>query len=99
MRLSKKEKEGEIQMSRKASSSDVEAYILVKLEAGKEKIAVSKLTSKMITEVNLIYGAYDLIVKVVSPLPEKLDEFIFSELRRIDGVKETATCIVAERVK
>lgn len=86
-------------MPGKSSSSDVEAFILVKLEAGKEKVVTSKLTSKMITEVNLIYGAYDLIVKVVSPLPEKLDEFIFDELRKIDGVKETATCIVAQKVK
>jgi DNA-binding Lrp family transcriptional regulator len=86
-------------LSKKSSSTDVEAYILVKLEAGKERAAISKLTSKMVTEVSLIYGAYDLIVKVVAPLPEKLDDFIFDELRRIDGVKETATCIVAEKVK
>lgn len=79
--------------------SDVEAFILVKVEAGREKEVTSKLTNKMITEANLIYGAYDLILKVVSPLPEKLDEYIFGELRKINGVKETATCIVASKLK
>nr|MDO8097838.1 Lrp/AsnC ligand binding domain-containing protein [Candidatus Njordarchaeota archaeon] len=79
--------------------SEVEAFILVKVEAEKEKEVTSGLTNKMITEANLIYGAYDLILKLVSPLPEKLDESIFGELRRINDVKETATCIVASKVK
>ena len=86
-------------MSKRDADSDVQAFILVKLEAGKEQEVISELTNKMITEANLIYGAYDLILKVVSPLPEKLDEFIFGELRRINGVKETATCMVASKVK
>ena len=85
-------------MPTKGTSSEMEAFILVKLEAGKEKEVASQLTNKMITEASLIYGAYDMILKVQAPLPEKLDEYIFGELRRIDGVKETATCIVATRV-
>jgi DNA-binding Lrp family transcriptional regulator len=85
-------------MPTKANGSEMEAFILVKLEAGKEKEVTSRLTNKMITEASLIYGAYDMILKVQAPLPEKLDEYIFGELRMIDGVKETATCIVATKV-
>lgn len=86
-------------MSSRNDSSDVDAYILVKVEAGKEKEVSSQLKNKMINEASLIYGAYDLILKVRAPIPEKLDEFIFGELRKIDGVKETATCIVASKLK
>jgi DNA-binding Lrp family transcriptional regulator len=86
-------------MSSRNDSSDVDAYILVKVEAGKEKEVGSQLKNKMINEASLIYGAYDLILKVRAPLPEKLDEFIFGELRKINGVKETATCIVASKLK
>lgn len=86
-------------MSSKHDSGDVDAYILVKVEAGKEREVGSQLKNKMITEASLIYGAYDLILKVRAPLPEKLDEFIFGELRQINGVKETATCIVASKLK
>ncbi len=86
-------------MSGKHDSTDVDAYILVKVEAGKEREVGSQLKNKMINEASLIYGAYDLILRVRAPLPEKLDEFIFSELRQINGVKETATCIVASKLK
>jgi len=86
-------------VSSRRESTDIDAYILVKVEAGKEKEVCSQLKDKMISEASLIYGAYDLILKVRAPLPEKLDEFIFGELRKINGVKETATCIVASKVK
>jgi DNA-binding Lrp family transcriptional regulator len=82
-------------MPSKDTKSDMEAFILVKLEAGMEKEVIPQLRNKMIVEASLIYGAYDLILKVRAPLPEKLDEFIFGELRKINGVKETATCIIA----
>ena len=86
-------------MSGKDKGSDIEAFILVKVEAGKEKDVTAYVENmKMITEASLIYGAYDLILKVQAPLPEKLDEFIFNELRRINGIKETATYIVASTV-
>jgi DNA-binding Lrp family transcriptional regulator len=80
-------------------NSDIDAYILVKVEAGKENEVGSQLKNKAISEASMIYGAYDLLLKVRVPLPEKLDEFIFKELRQIEGVKETATCIVASKLR
>nr|MDO8098419.1 Lrp/AsnC ligand binding domain-containing protein [Candidatus Njordarchaeota archaeon] len=82
----------------KSEPSRIVAYILVKVEAGKENNVTSRLKSKMIREAALIYGAYDMILKVEAPLPENLDEFIFRELRSIDGVKETATCMIASKI-
>ena len=82
-------------MPDRESNSDVEAFILLKLDAGKENEVISQLENEMITEASLIYGAYDMILRVRASLPEKLDDFIFGELRKINGVKETATCIIA----
>ncbi|MFX1466590.1 MAG: Lrp/AsnC ligand binding domain-containing protein [Promethearchaeota archaeon] len=51
--------------------------------------------NELVEEAYLIYGAFDLIVKVLVKNPEDLDDFIFNNLRKIGGVLDTATCICA----
>ena len=79
--------------------ASVSAYVMVKLEAGKDKdvfTEVKKLTQ--IREASATYGAYDLLIKVKFENIEQLDEFIFGVLRRIPGVTETVTIIAAKQM-
>lgn len=74
----------------------MQAFVLVRVVPGKERAVhshVEKLHS--VTAAELVYGIYDLILKVQADLPEALDDLVFNKLRRIDGVKSTTTCICA----
>jgi DNA-binding Lrp family transcriptional regulator len=72
---------------------------MVKLEAGREEevfAEVKKLGE--IKEASATYGAYDLLIKVKFGKIEEMDRFIFDVVRRIPGVKETVTMIVAKTI-
>jgi DNA-binding Lrp family transcriptional regulator len=47
-----------------------------------------------VKEVATIYGEYDLIAKVEIENLEKLDEFVFNMVRKIDVIVRTITLIV-----
>ena len=73
----------------------VEAYILVTVELGKEyELAESLLEKPYVKEVAVLYGVYDLLVRVeASSLPE-LDKIV-SELRQDKRIRQTVTLIAA----
>jgi DNA-binding Lrp family transcriptional regulator len=70
------------------------AYVLAKVEAGQDQ-EVLKEVKKIpgVKQATPTYGFYDLHVEVSFDKMEELDKFIFDELRRIPGIKETATLI------
>ena len=68
------------------------AYILARDEAGKDQEVLREV--KMMPEVRQAtptYGVYGLHVEVSFETMEELDKFIFEGIRRISGIKETAT--------
>lgn len=70
------------------------AYVLAKVEAGTDQhvlIEVKKM--KGVEKATPTYGIYDLHVEVSFDKMEDLDKFIFEGIRRIPGIKETATLI------
>jgi DNA-binding Lrp family transcriptional regulator len=70
------------------------AYILAKVEAGKDAEVLTE--AKKIPGVKQAvptYGVYDLHVEVSFDTMEELDRFIFDKIRRIPGIKETATLV------
>ena len=76
-----------------------EAYVLAKIEIGKDKQTletIKKLAGA--TDVTFTYGAYDLHAKVKFDTMEELDEFIFDKIRKINGIKETMTLVVPDKV-
>jgi len=76
-----------------------EAYVLAKVEIGKDKKileTIKKLAGA--TEVTFTYGAYDLHAKVKFDTMEELDDFIFEKMRKISGIKETMTLVVPDKV-
>ena len=77
----------------------VSAYIMMKLQVGKDEEVFAKIGKlKQIREANATYGAFDLVVKVEFKNIEELDRFIFEEIRRIPGVSETSSMIVAKEI-
>jgi len=75
------------------------AYIMMKLQVGKDEEVFAKIGKlKQIREANATYGAFDLVVKVEFKNIEELDRFIFEEIRRIPGVSETSSMIVAKEI-
>jgi DNA-binding Lrp family transcriptional regulator len=70
------------------------AYVLAKVEAGQDQQVLREI-KKMVGVKQAIptYGVYDLHVEVSFDKMEDLDKFIFEQVRRIPGIKETATLI------
>lgn len=70
------------------------AYVLAKVEAGKDQEVLREVKKKLgVKQAVPTYGVYDLHVEVSFTLMEELDRFIFDEIRRIPGIKETVTLI------
>lgn len=75
------------------------AYVLAKMEAGREEEIFARIEKLgKIEEASATYGVYDLLIKVRFDRIEELDSFIFDVMRRIPGIKETVTMIVAKTV-
>jgi len=73
------------------------AFILAKIESGKDREALSKIKRlKGTKRAYPTYGPYDMIVEVEFENSRNLDSFVFDKIRKIEGVKETATLICSE---
>ena len=71
------------------------AYVLAKVEAGKDKEALQEIKKiSGVKQVASVYGIYDLHVEVSFDTMEQLDKFIFEEIRKVLGIKETVTLVV-----
>ena len=72
------------------------AYILIVSETGSEQHVIENLLMiDEIKEVNRVWGAYDVIVKVVGPTSDAVREIIQEKIRMIDGIKTTYSLIVS----
>jgi DNA-binding Lrp family transcriptional regulator len=70
------------------------AYVLAKVEAGRDKEVLQEVKKRIgVRQATPIYGVYDLHVEVSFTTMEELDKFIFDEIRRIPGIKETVTLV------
>ncbi|UCH37081.1 MAG: Lrp/AsnC ligand binding domain-containing protein [Candidatus Bathyarchaeota archaeon] len=73
------------------------AFVLINTEMGAESEvlkALDKLTD--VKEAYVVYGVYDVIVKVESETMEKLKSVITWNIRRLNKVRSTLTMMAAE---
>jgi DNA-binding Lrp family transcriptional regulator len=69
------------------------AYILGVSEIGKEKEVLQRcLNIKDVVEGTIVFGEYDVIVKVVTDDVKELSRRV-EEIRRVEGLLRTATLI------
>ena len=72
------------------------AYVLIVSETGSEQHVIKKLLMiDEIKESQRVWGAYDVVVKVVGPTSGAVREIIKEKIRMIDGIKTTYSLIVS----
>ncbi|MCL4398461.1 MAG: Lrp/AsnC ligand binding domain-containing protein [Candidatus Parvarchaeota archaeon] len=79
----------------------MEALIFVEVSQGASAIEIAKAISsdEKVTEVMLISGQWDLLVRLKYSNIEELSNFVVSQLRKEKGIGRTDTTIVLNRVK
>ena len=73
------------------------AYVLINSEIGGEQEVVDQLNAmKEVVEVSIVYGVYDVIVKLEADSMEVLKELITSKVRHVNKVRSTMTMIASQ---
>ena len=72
------------------------AYVLIVSEMGSEQHVIENLLMiDEIKDVNRVWGAYDVVVKVVGSTSGAVREIIQEKIRIIDGIKTTISLMVS----
>ncbi|MBD3190922.1 MAG: Lrp/AsnC family transcriptional regulator [Candidatus Heimdallarchaeota archaeon] len=72
------------------------AYVLINSEIGGEQEVVEQLKElPEVVEVSVVYGVYDVIVKLEAETMETLKELITSKVRHLNKVRSTMTMIAS----
>jgi len=75
----------------------VKGYLLIKLVPGLEPDALSQIrATNGVTEVNLVFGQWDVIAIAEAKTIFELSRIIVGEVRGIQGVQDTTTLLEAE---
>lgn len=75
----------------------VQAYIMMNVKTGAEDLVCSQILKfSEVEEVAVIYGEYDLIVKVKAKDMNNLDKLIVDKMRSISDILLTATMLIAK---
>ncbi|MEO3992741.1 MAG: Lrp/AsnC ligand binding domain-containing protein [Desulfurococcaceae archaeon TW002] len=74
-----------------------EAVVLINTNIGTEEEVLNELLKiEGVSEAYIVYGVYDIVVKIKAPTTEALKEIISSKIRKISNVRSTLTMIVVE---
>ncbi len=72
------------------------AYVLIATEHGKEEDVFDKVSQiKQVETAHIIFGEWDVIIKVSIENSEELAAVIMDNLRKLEGVRLTSSLIVA----
>jgi anthranilate phosphoribosyltransferase len=72
------------------------AYALVQLKECNEQQLVQKLIQlPEVNEAHIVFGEWDLIVKIKADNPEKVGAFVMEHIRKLPEVELSSTMIVA----
>jgi len=72
------------------------AYVLIVSKTSSEQHVMEKLLRiDEIKEVNRVWGAYDVVIKVVGPTSDAVREIITGKIRIVEGIKTTISLIVS----
>jgi len=78
----------------------VQAYIMMNVKTGTEdEVSNQILKFSEVEEIAVIYGEYDLIVKVKAKDMSHLDKLIVDKMRSIQDILLTATMLIAKEYK
>ena len=76
----------------------VTAYILINTKPGKENEVLEKIkdTGINLMDATVVYGEYDIVLKVSVENIEEVRKVVIDYLRKIEGGERTTTLISAE---
>lgn len=73
------------------------AYLLIRVEAGKENHVLDKVMGiPGIKRAALVFGPYDIVAEVEVTTHDELDKVVVGDVRKIEGVKDSLTLVIAE---
>jgi len=73
------------------------AFVLISTDVGAEKEVLEKLRElPEVAEAHVVYGVYDLVVKVRVKRQEDLREVLTNKLRRMEKIRSTLTMLAVE---
>ncbi len=71
------------------------AFILITVELGKEDMVLALVRALLgVKEAYMVYGVYDIILKVEAETAQAIKDTVFFKIRRIDNVRSTITMMV-----
>lgn len=74
-------------------------YILGKVGTGNEIEVLNAFKNVgRVKRASLTYGTYDLCIEARFNTMEELDDFIFNVVRKVPGIKDTATLVASKTV-
>ena len=76
------------------------SYVLIKIYSGKDREVHKEVVNlTQVKECTLVYGEYDMVLRVKVQDFNKLDEPIYNTLRKIGGIESTKTLIGMRKIK
>lgn len=73
------------------------AFVLVSTDVGAEREILDRLKElPEVVEAYIVYGVYDLVVKVTVNRQEDLKDIITNKIRKLDKVRSTLTMVAVE---
>ena len=72
------------------------AYLLVRVLEDEQGVMETLKSMEEVIEVHVLFGEWDLLVKLKMPNPEMVGTFVMESIRSIKEVKLTSTMIVAK---
>jgi len=71
------------------------AFVLVNTELGSEPEVLKGLKLiEEVKEVYLVYGVYDIIVRIETDTKMGLKDIVHSKVRRLNGIRSTLTMVL-----
>ena len=73
------------------------AYVLISLlECDEQKVLDELLDHKEILEAHILFGEWDILVKIEADSPEDAGTFVMENIRSLPEIKISSTLIVAK---
>ena len=70
------------------------AFVLVNAELGTEEDVIREIRKLSdVKEAHLVYGMYDIMVKIEDPSVEEVKETVNTKIRKMDKIRSTLTMI------
>jgi len=72
------------------------AFVLMTCEVGQEgEVADALCSLQGVEEVAIVYGVYDLVIKLAAGTMEELEALIIRKVRPLPGVRSTITLMIS----